>query len=96
MPSPYYDPWFIHLLAKLLAGDAPTLSLLKANPFPQTPPRYVRALYCRYRFTTPAERKESGDWWQRELVGTYFPAVAADDPKLRRMLQTIAPPDGPE
>jgi hypothetical protein len=83
MPSPYYDPWFINLLAKVLENDAPTLALLNSNPFPQTPPRYVRALYYRYRFTTPAEHKKSGGWWQRELVGIYFPPVSRDDPDLR-------------
>ena len=42
--SPQSD-WFLDLLAKLLQGDAGTLSLLRTNPFPATPPRYVRALY---------------------------------------------------
>ena len=89
MPSPYYDPWFISLLAKLLAGDPPTLALLKSNPFPDTPPTYVRALYYRYRFTTPQEHRLNGDWWQRELVETYFPPVARDDPELRKMRERL-------
>lgn len=49
----------------------------------------MRALYYRYRFTTPQERKESGDWWQRELVEIYFPPVARDDPALRKMLERL-------
>jgi len=89
MPSPYYDPWFIHLLAKLLEGDAPTISLLKTNPFPHRPPLYLRALHYRYRFTTPEERQQTGNWWQRELAGIYFPPVAQDDPALRNMLMKL-------
>jgi hypothetical protein len=90
MPSPYYQPWFIRLLAKILEGDGATLALLRANPFPAAPPRHIRALYYRYRFTTPEERRRSGCWWQRELVGTYFPSVSLDDPGFRKLLQRVA------
>jgi hypothetical protein len=93
MPSPYYDPWFIHLLAKMLEGDAPTISLLRSNPFPDTPPSYVRALHYRYHFTTPEEHKRTGCWWQRELAGTYFPPVSRNDPALRSMLKEFVPSD---
>jgi len=46
--------------------------LLAANPFADGPPALVRARYYRYRFTTPDERRRTGDWWQRELVGEYL------------------------
>jgi hypothetical protein len=70
--TPDEHPWFTALLAKLLEGDAGTLSLLRKNPFPDRPPRYVRAQYYEYRFTTREERRASGRWWNRQLVGTYF------------------------
>jgi hypothetical protein len=89
MPSPYYDRWFIHLLAKLLVNDTPTIALLQSNPFPVAPPRYVRALHYRYRFTSPQERRRTGCWWQRELAGTYFPPVALDDPAFRATLNKL-------
>ena len=76
MASPDEHPWFTALIVKLLQGDAATLALLQTNPFPDHPPRYVRALSYRYRFTTPDERRQSGDWWKRELEGTYFGPVA--------------------
>ncbi|MFB6295376.1 MAG: lipase maturation factor family protein, partial [Halobacteriales archaeon] len=78
-PSPRRSPWFPVLLEKLLAGDEATLSLLGENPFPEEPPAYVRAVRYRYRFTTPAERAETGDWWRRERVGVYAPPVSAGD-----------------
>jgi hypothetical protein len=89
MPSRYYPQWFLPLLAQLLAGDAATLALLRSNPFPGDPPRHIRALYYRYRFTTPAERRQSGCWWQRELVRTYFPPVSLADPEFRALLARI-------
>ena len=75
MSPPGDYAWFVPLLTKLLQGDAATLALLRANPFPDRPPRYVRAQYYRYRFTSPAERRRSGRYWNRELIGVYYPAV---------------------
>jgi hypothetical protein len=76
MASPDEHPWFPALMTRLLQGDAATLGLLRTNPFPERPPHYLRALYYRYRFTTPDERRRSGDWWKRDLVGTYLGPVA--------------------
>lgn len=67
--------WFSPLILKLLEGDAATLGLLDSNPFPDRPPRWIRARMFRYTFTTAAERQQSGQWWNREVVGDYFPAV---------------------
>jgi hypothetical protein len=86
MPPFNRPAWFVHLLAKLLEGDPAVLGLLGENPFPNAPPRHVRALLYEYRFTTPQERKETGRWWDRELVGEYFPAVARDDRWLGQLL----------
>jgi lipase maturation factor len=62
-------------MRNILRGDAGTLGLLRGNPFPDHPPRYLRALYYRYRFTTPEEHKQTGMWWQRELLGVYVPPL---------------------
>ncbi len=76
MGDPTEQPWFGALLTRLLEGDGATLGLLKANPFPDRPPRYVRALYYSYRFTTREERRQTGRWWNRELLGMYYGPVA--------------------
>jgi hypothetical protein len=73
-PQPQ-DEWFIAFLQRLLQGDKPTLSLLRTNPFPSTPPRFLRVRYYRYRFTTPAEHRASGFWWNRQLVREYVPPI---------------------
>ncbi|SNR41356.1 Lipase maturation factor [Haloechinothrix alba] len=69
-------PWFRPLVAKLLEGDRDTLKLLRHNPFPEQPPTHVRARLYRYRFTTPGERRETGAWWHRELIGEFLPPVS--------------------
>ena len=61
--------WLVPLLRHLLVGTPEVLALLGENPFPGAPPRYVRLVYYRYRFSTPTERATSGAWWQRERVG---------------------------
>ena len=76
MGSAQNEPWFSMLIVKLLEGDKPTIGLLAGNPFPDGPPRWVRARLYRYTFTTRAERKATGRWWRRELAEEYFPAVS--------------------
>lgn len=74
--SPRYGlPWRDALLQRLLRNDSDTLGLLRCNPFPDTPPRFVRVLIYEYRFTTRAERRRDGAWWQRSLVGVHLPPV---------------------
>jgi len=75
LSSRYGERWFVPFLIKLLEGDRPTLALLRSNPFPDQPPRFVRARLYRYRFTSWQERRTTGAWWSRTLVGEYMPAV---------------------
>ncbi len=73
--------WLLALLEALLEGDDDKRSLLRDDPFDGDPPERVRVLRYRYRFTTPEERAETGDWWVRERVGTYVAPVALSDPR---------------
>jgi len=67
----YAQPWLRPLLQRLLRNDRPTLRLLRHNPFPDSPPRHVRAQLYEYRFTTPAELRRDRAWWHRTPVGGY-------------------------
>jgi lipase maturation factor 1 len=71
--------WFLPLMARLLEGSPATLELLERNPFPGTPPRYVRASLYDYEFTDPAERLATGAWWRRKLLRSYSPAFSRRD-----------------
>ena len=73
----YAAGWLPALVGKLLTGEPAVLRLLRHNPFPDSPPAYVRARFYRYRYTTWAERRETGAWWHRTLVGDYLPATDA-------------------
>jgi hypothetical protein len=63
------------LIAKLLQGDKATIGLLANNPFPDDPPRWIRAQMYRYTFTTREERSRTGRWWNRNFVAEYLPPV---------------------
>jgi hypothetical protein len=71
----YAEPWFRTFVQRLLEGDRDVTRLLRRNPFPDTPPRFVRASLYRYRFTTRRERAETGQWWWRERVGSFLDPV---------------------
>jgi uncharacterized membrane protein YphA (DoxX/SURF4 family) len=73
------NPWFINLLLRLLQGSQPVLDLMATNPFPDHPPRYVRAVLYKYVFTASDQRHASGDWWTREQTGIYCPPVSLRD-----------------
>ncbi len=84
--SPYWDhPWFLRLLAKLLTGDREILGLMARNPFPQKPPRFIRAELYLYRFTRRGD--PAGNWWERSRVDVYLPAIALTDPELKYLLR---------
>lgn len=85
--SNYEDhPWFVNLIAKLLAGDRAVLSLLRRNPFEHGPPQYVRARLYEYHFTTPQEHQSNKAWWKRSLQREYFPAISLQNAAFRRVL----------
>jgi len=70
------EPWFINFLPRLLHGSQPVLGLLRSNPFPGSPPRYVRARLFEYHFTSLAEKAKTGSWWKREEKGLYCPVLS--------------------
>jgi len=67
--------WFTSMVGHLLAGADEVEALFAVNPFPDEPPQAIRARLYRYRFTTPEERAETGDWWVRDSRGLYLPEV---------------------
>jgi len=68
--------WPRRLMERLLEGSPAVVALLETNPFPDAPPRMIRGVVYRYRYTTPDERDETGAWWHRELIGVHFQPVA--------------------
>jgi hypothetical protein len=84
----YSEPWLLPLVARLLQNDKPTLGLMAANPYPDRPPAFIRARYYEYRFTTAEERRRTGDWWARTLVGEYLPPLSLQRRDLLEALRS--------
>ncbi|ANF33070.1 hypothetical protein A0130_16630 [Leifsonia xyli] len=70
------SPWFEVFLLRLLEADRPTLKLLRHDPFGGEAPRAVRARMFLYRFSTHAEKRETGDVWVRSEVGDLVPPLS--------------------
>ncbi len=86
MSSPEEYPWTYNLVWKLLHNDPGTLSLFANNPFPDKPPRFVRAVLYHYSFARPGDR--DGRWWNRERLGdVWLPAFSSSDQRLIEILK---------
>ena len=66
--------WFDAFMQRLWEGAPQVTALLRVNPFIDKPPAFLRVMAYRYQFATWEEREQSGNWWQRELIGE-FPQV---------------------
>jgi hypothetical protein len=87
MSTPDEYPWTFNLVWKLLHNDSGALSLFAGNPFPEKPPRYVRAVLYRYHFADPGN--PSHHYWERERIGdTWLPAMSANDQRLIEYLKS--------
>jgi hypothetical protein len=75
---PGHPVWFLRLVKKLLEGDRALLGLMGKNPFGDAPPKKIRALFYQYRFTTAEERRATGAWWARRLLGVYLEPVGLE------------------
>jgi hypothetical protein len=84
MASPNEYPWTLNLVWKLLRNDSGAVGLFRSNPFPNQPPRYIRAVLYRYSFVRPNPR---GVWWKRERVGLWLPPLSSDNPELKKILR---------
>jgi hypothetical protein len=73
--APGYEIWFMNFIQKLLVNDRDAVRLLARNPFAGDPPKFIRALFYQYRYTSWAEKKQTGAWWTRQLIDTYLPPI---------------------
>jgi hypothetical protein len=87
MGTPRQYPWTLNLVWKLLHNDPATLSLFArhGNPFPDHPPRYIRAVYYLYHFARPGNPEHV--YWTRDRLGLWLPALSVDNPDLQSFLQ---------
>jgi lipase maturation factor 1 len=60
---------------RLLQNSPDVLELFASNSFPSSPPKEVRSVIYQYWFTDLKTKRETGNWWRRELLGDYAPAL---------------------
>jgi hypothetical protein len=69
------SPFVVRLEIQLLRGSPSVPSLFAGNPFPDKPPREVRAVLWRYWFTDLKVKRAEGLWWRRKFLGLYAPTL---------------------
>src|SRR5206468_2331441 len=87
MSTPDEYPWTLNLVWKLLHNDPGALSLFGGNPFPDKPPRYIRAVLYRYTFAKPGNA--DGRYWNRTVVRSWLPPLSANDAQLVKYLKSV-------
>lgn len=67
-----YDesPWLQNLLIQIMNNSKDVLALLEKNPFPNEPPRFLRAKLYLYEFAT-----DNATWWKREFLSAFGPTL---------------------
>lgn len=60
---------------RLLANDQQVLKLFAGNPFSERPPARIRVVLWQYWFTTMEEKRRTGMWWRRQMLGLYAPTL---------------------
>ncbi len=73
-------PWTLNLVWKMLHNDPATLGLFAGNPFPDHPPRYIRAVFYIYHFAKPGNPEH--DYWTRDRLGLWLPPLSVDNETL--------------
>ena len=71
--NPAFLPWFEKFLLRLKENSPAVVALLEHNPFPEGGVLDLRVSVYRYYFSSPDTRDATGQWWQREYLGLFFP-----------------------
>jgi hypothetical protein len=87
------ERWFQSLCDRLFEGSPDVRALLAVDPFPASPPQFIRATRTIYRFTRPGQ---GSAWWVRVPVGPYSPVLTRGERerlawRSRRQPRRLAP-----
>lgn len=85
MRTPDQYPWSLNLVWKMLHNDPVALQLFDSNPFPDKPPKYIRAVLYHYQFARAGNPE--GNWWVRKRIRIWLPPLSADNPQLIEYLK---------
>jgi len=77
-------PWMFNLVWKLLENDPELLRIMAKNPFPDTPPKYIRIEFYNYEFLRPGDPRGR---WEREYIGQWLPPLSKDNKEFRNIIE---------
>ena len=69
--SPERNSWVKETAEGLVDASPDVLALFKSDPFQGQAPAQVRAIRYQYWYTTPEEKKATGNYWRREERDVY-------------------------
>lgn len=72
--NPYYqgDRWLYVLIQRLLENSPEVVKLFAYNPFKDAPPKFIRAQFYRYHFSSLKEWWSQGIYWTRTYRGIFL------------------------
>jgi len=78
----------------LLENQPDVLGLFARNPFPNGPPKRVRAVIYQYWFADLKTKRQTGLWWRRHLLGDYAPTLEREPDGRIFIIETptVSPP----
>ena len=79
------NPWIVHLAYKLLKGEKEIFTLLETNPFPNRPPKFIKAEHYLYKLKRPWDH--SDEWYKRTWIKEYLPPLHLDNPSLKKFIR---------
>ncbi|HVX26204.1 MAG TPA: lipase maturation factor family protein [Parafilimonas sp.] len=85
MSSPDEYPWTLNLIWKLLHNDTNATTLFAKNPFPNKPPKYIRAVLYQYSFAPPGNAQHV--WWTRKELGDWIPPLSVNNEQMIKFLK---------
>ncbi len=89
-------PFVVYTEERLLKNSPHVIALFAGNPFDGSPPVAVRAVLWQYWFTDRKTRRQDGNWWRREVLGLYCPALEREPDGTIQMLESQTQPPSPE
>ena len=57
-----HNPWLLNLVYRLLQGEPTVKGLIGSNPFPNSPPKYIRAMLYTYHYTSLKDCTKMKKW----------------------------------
>jgi hypothetical protein len=72
------SPWVVEAQRRLLERSPSVLALFRRDPFDGKAPQAVRTVLWQYWFTSRDEKRTTGAWWRRQLLGVFAGTLTRD------------------